>query len=93
MGAALGETRLRRFLTAPKGAEVTGITEIADGTAIFVNIQHPGENTDAKGTGEFVLESTWPANGGGLPAPYGSGSRPRSATLMITRTDGGKIGM
>ena len=93
VGAALGETRLRRFLTAPKGAEVTGITEIADGTAIFVNIQHPGENTDAKGTGEFVLESTWPANGGGLPAPYGSGSRPRSATLMITRTDGGKIGM
>jgi secreted PhoX family phosphatase len=94
VGAALGETRLRRFLTAPKGAEVTGITEIADGTAIFVNIQHPGENTDAKGTGEFDLESTWPANGGGLSSgPYGAGSRPRSATLMITRADGGKIGM
>ena len=94
VGAALGEARLRRFLTAPKGSEVTGITETADGTAIFVNIQHPGENTKAKGTGDFDLESTWPANGGGLSSgSYGPGTRPRSATLMITRADGGKIGM
>ena len=94
MGAALGEARLRRFLTAPKGSEVTGITETADGKTIFVNIQHPGENTVAKGTGDFKLESTWPSNGGGLTSgKYGPGTRPRSATLMITRTDGGKIGL
>jgi secreted PhoX family phosphatase len=93
VGAALGESRLRRFLTAPKGAEVTGITETADGKTLFVNIQHPGENTPAKGTGNFVFESTWPGNGGGLTAKYGTGSRPRSATLMITRNDGGKIGL
>lgn len=94
MGAALGEARLRRFLVGPKGAEITGITETADGKTMFVNIQHPGENTVAKGTGDFKLESTWPSNGGGLTSgKYGPGSRPRSATLMITRTDGGKIGL
>jgi secreted PhoX family phosphatase len=94
MGAALGEARLRRFLIGPKGAEITGITETADGKTMFVNIQHPGENTVAKGTGDFKLESTWPSNGGGLTSgKYGPGSRPRSATLMITRTDGGKIGL
>ena len=94
IGAALGESRLRRFLVAPKGAEVTGLTETADGKTLFVNIQHPGENTPAKGTGDFKFESTWPTNGGGITGgKYGAGSRPRSATLMITRTDGGKIGL
>ena len=94
MGAALGEARLRRFMTGPKGCEITGITETADGKTMFVNVQHPGENTPAKGTGDLKLESTWPSNGGGLTSgKYGQGTRPRSATLMITRTDGGKIGL
>ena len=95
IGAALGEARLRRFLVAPKGAEVTGLTETADGKALFVNIQHPGENTPAIGTAsDFTFESSWPANGGGVSkGAYGPGKRPRSATLMITRSDGGKIGL
>ncbi|MFN5808480.1 MAG: PhoX family protein, partial [Burkholderiales bacterium] len=95
IGAALGEARLRRFLTGPKGCEVTGITETADGKTIFVNIQHPGENTPAIGTAaDFAYQSVWPTNGGGITAgAYGPGKRPRSATLIISRTDGGKIGL
>ena len=94
IGGVLGESRLRRFLVAPKGAEVTGITETADGKALFVNIQHPGENTTAWGTSAtLTLESNWPGNGGGLSAAHGPAGRPRSATLIITKNDGGKIGL
>lgn len=89
IGAALGDAKLRRFLVAPKGAEVTGITETADGKTIFVNIQHPGENTLAIGSASgFTFESQWPGNAG-----YGPQGRPRSATIVITRTDGGVIGL
>ena len=88
IGAALGEAKLRRFLVGPKGAEITGCTETADGKTLFVNIQHPGENTPAKGVAAFNLESQWPGNRG-----YGQPGRPRSATIVITRTDGGVIGL
>jgi secreted PhoX family phosphatase len=84
IGAVLGEARLRRFLVAPPGAEVTGVTETPDGKVMFVNIQHPGENTRPGGK----LESLWPGNLG-----YGKMGRPRSATIMITRDDGGVIGL
>jgi hypothetical protein len=95
VGGILGESRLRRFLLAPKGAEVTGLTETADGKTLFVNIQHPGENTVKLGTNPaYTFESQWPGNGGGLTGgAYGPTGRPRSATLMITKNDGGKIGM
>ena len=92
IGAALGDAKLRRFMVSPKGAEVTGITESADGRAIFVNIQHPGENTPALGAGPFAFQSQWPGNAGG-GAAYGPVGRPRSATIVITRTDGGVIGV
>jgi secreted PhoX family phosphatase len=89
IGAALGEARLRRFLVAPKGAEVTGITETEDGKTLFVNIQHPGEDTPALGgSAQFNAQSLWPANQG-----YGAAGRPRSATIVITRNDGGLIGV
>jgi len=94
IGAALGESRLRRFLVAPKGAEVTGITETPDGKTIFVNIQHPGENTKAIGTGSgFVFESSWPGSASGTQKYGPNTGRPRSATLAISRADGGKIGL
>lgn len=94
VGGILGESRLRRFMLAPKGAEVTGLTETADGKTLFVNIQHPGENTAKLGTSAtFTFESQWPGNGGGFTTAYGPSGRPRSATLMITKDDGGKIGL
>jgi uncharacterized protein len=88
IGAALGDARLRRFLVGPRGAEITGMTESADGRTVFVNIQHPGEDTPAVGTGAFAFQSQWPGNRG-----YGVAGRPRSATIVITRTDGGVIGL
>jgi secreted PhoX family phosphatase len=87
LGAALGEAKLRRFLVAPKGAEVTGITETADGRTLFVNIQHPGELSKPLSSGS-APQSMWPGNQG-----YGVAGRPRSATIVITRQDGGVIGL
>ena len=79
---------LKRFLVGPKGAEITGICETPDGRALFVNIQHPGENTKmAEVSNPAKYESQWPANTG-----YGAGRRPRSATIVITREDGGVVG-
>ncbi|WP_234263196.1 PhoX family protein [Hydrogenophaga sp. NFH-34] len=79
---------LKRFLVGPKGAEITGITETPDGRALFVNIQHPGENTNMADIGNPAkYESHWPASVG-----YGVGQRPRSATIVITKNDGGLIG-
>jgi secreted PhoX family phosphatase len=91
VGGILGESRLRRFLVGPMGAEVTGITETADGKAIFVGIQHPGENATAYND---VKNGVWPTNAvNGAGGAYGAGTRPRSATLIITKDDGGKIGL
>ncbi|PKO45574.1 MAG: phosphatase [Betaproteobacteria bacterium HGW-Betaproteobacteria-3] len=97
-GQKMNNTIFKRFLTAPQGAEVTGLTESPDGKALFINIQHPGENTPASAvvTGDpSLFESHWPGNGNGVPAygPGGSTARPRSATVMITKDDGGVIGL
>jgi secreted PhoX family phosphatase len=83
IGATLGEARLRRFLIGPKGSEITGVTESPGGRALFVNIQHPGEDSKTV----TAVDSQWPGNKG-----YGRPGRPRSATIVITRTDGGVIG-
>jgi len=78
-----GEQKLRRFLVGPKECEITGIAETPDGRALFVNIQHPGESTAPNyATGAFG--SHWPD--GGL-------ARPRSATIVITRDNGGVVGV
>jgi secreted PhoX family phosphatase len=83
VGKMPGDKKLRRFLVGPKECEITGITETPDGKTLFVNIQHPGESTVPDyATGAFG--SHWP--GGGA-------SRPRSATIVITREDGGKVGL
>ena len=79
---------LKRFLVGPKGCEVTGVAETPDGKVMFVNIQHPGEGTAVGDLGDpSKYVSQWPSNSG-----YGAGKRPRSATVMITKNDGGRIG-
>ncbi|SOB86564.1 hypothetical protein SAMN06297144_1670 [Sphingomonas guangdongensis] len=83
MGKLLG-TALKRFLVGPRECEITGIDTTPDGRTLFVNIQHPGENGDPSN-----ITSNWPASQTGAA----TGSRPRSATVVITRTDGGIIGM
>ena len=83
---ATGQTR--RFLTGPTNCEVTGVTFTPDGRTMFINIQHPGESTTfwnsqfgAPTVSNPTTVSTW---------PYGG--RPRSATVVIRKSDGGVIG-
>lgn len=88
VGAAATADTLKRFLVGPVGSEITGIAETPDGKALFVNIQHPGETTAAGNIADpGKYTSQWPANAG-----YGAGRRPRSATIVITKNDGGRIG-
>ena len=97
IGKKMTDVTFKRFLVAPTGAEVTGVAESPDGKTLFINIQHPGENTSASGFAVGSFESNWPGTTvGGLSAPYGPGgasARPRSATVMITKDDGGIIGL
>lgn len=80
-----GSQEYRRFLTAPKGSEVTGIAFTPDNKTLFVNIQHPGEPKDGDSNpADPKAISAWPDG----PA----GGRPRAATVVITKNDGGVIG-
>ncbi|MBA3772460.1 MAG: PhoX family phosphatase [Ramlibacter sp.] len=91
MGAKPTPDTLRRFLVGPKDCEITGISETPDGKTIFVNIQHPGETiTKANVVDPTKYLSHWPGNAG--YGPGGANARPRSATIVITRIDGGLIG-
>jgi secreted PhoX family phosphatase len=83
VGKAPGTDGLRRFLVGPVDCELTGIAESGDGRALFVNIQHPGENSKTINDPNTFL-SHW---------PDGDKSRPRSATVVITKDDGGLIGL
>jgi uncharacterized protein len=78
----------RRFLTSPPHSEVTGVVTTPDGRAMFVGIQHPGEDWVAS----FTANSTWPDNGANGPTTVASASKPRSSVVLITRNDGGVIG-
>jgi secreted PhoX family phosphatase len=75
----------RRFLTGPVGCEVTGLAFTPDGRTAFVNIQHPGEiGGEASDPREPRKHSNWP--------DYRADGRPRSATIVIRRQDGGVVG-
>lgn len=76
---------VRRFLTGPAGAEITGVTTTPDGTTLFVNVQHPGETASERSDPAApTAVSAWPDGG--------AGGRPRSATVVIRKADGGLIG-
>lgn len=51
--------------SSQKDCEITGLCETPDGKAIFVNIQHPGENTPLANIGApEQYTSHWPAQCG-----------------------------
>ena len=76
---------VRRFLTGPMGCELTGATWTPDGCTLFVNIQHPGEAPSERSDPANPRQySNWPDF-----SPIG---RPRSATVVVRRLDGGVIG-
>jgi secreted PhoX family phosphatase len=91
MGRRPTESTLKRFFVGPAGNEITGLCETPDGKVMFINVQHPGDDTPLADIGDpSRYVSHWPGNGG-----YGAGganARPRSATVMITKNDGGRIG-
>ncbi|MFV2029117.1 PhoX family protein [Neisseria sp. S1] len=80
-----GTNEYRRFLTGPNGSEITGIAFTPDNRTMFINIQHPGEPSEGDTDPANPLAiSSWP------DGPQGG--RPRAATVVITKDDGGIIG-
>lgn len=69
--------RVRRFLSAMPGAEVTGPDFAPDDRTLFLAIQHPGE-----GTTLAAPSSRWP-DGHGAPRP---------SVVAITADDGSPVG-
>jgi len=84
MLAANPETgEIRRFLTGPVGQEITGVVTTPDHRTMFINVQHPGATTSRDDFAAGRFTSHWPDGGESIP---------RSATVMIRRTDRGVIG-
>ncbi|WP_280540951.1 PhoX family phosphatase [Chromohalobacter sp. 11-W] len=76
------QQQLKRFAVGPNGCEVTGIFATPDKTALFINIQHPGN---------------WPADPDAATqdATHATADsvRPRAATVVIQKDDGGQVGV
>jgi len=105
--ADIATKKITRFLVGPSGCEVTGVCWTPDGRTMFINIQHPGEvassptsvphinapegwkaspsdSRDAWVNANPTAFSKWP------DGP--NAGRPRSATVVIRKNDGGVIG-
>ena len=81
----LASGEMRRFLVGPVNCEITGATWTPDGRTMFVNIQHPGETpSERSDPAEPRRFCNWP--------DFRPGGRPRSATVVIRKLDGGVIG-
>ena len=80
---------VKRFLVAPVGAEVCGPLMAPDERAFFCAIQHPGAN-DVSGADFSTLR--WMGSPPTSHFPDGGDSWPRSAVVIVTRDDGGRIG-
>ena len=87
-GANVSADTVRRFLVGPKECEITGIALTPDGKTLFFNVQHPGEDT-APDFAAQSFGSHWPANQKDAAVK----ARPRSATVVVARSDGGEIGL
>jgi len=83
-GANATADSVRRFLVGPKDCEITGVAVTPDGKTMFCNVQHPGEDGSLA-----APSSAWPDS----QTVAGSTKRPRSATFVVTRKDGGAIGL
>jgi secreted PhoX family phosphatase len=99
--ADIATKKITRFLVGPSGSEVTGVCWTPDSRTMFINIQHPGEvsshpnapaghkaaaaaDKDAWTNANPTAFSKWPDGA--------SAGRPRSATVVIRKNDGGVIG-
>ncbi|XMR07874.1 PhoX family protein [Klebsiella pneumoniae] len=80
-----GTNEYRRFLTGPRGCGITGIAFTPDNRTLFINIQHPGEG------GDDITDPSNPRAISNWPDSRSDG-RPRSSTVVITKSNGGIIG-
>jgi uncharacterized protein len=84
LGCDVATGEVRRFITGPVGCEITGVTFTPDGRTMFINVQHPGTGVRRDGSDNPRRFSNWP--------DFNPVGRPRSATVVIRRVDGGVIG-
>jgi hypothetical protein len=76
---------IRRFLSGPAGCEITGATMSPDGYSLFLNVQHPGEPASERSDPSAPRAiSNWP--------DFRTEGRPRAATVVVQRNDGGLVG-
>lgn len=71
------QMELRRFFVGPNGSEVTGLAFTPNHKDFFANIQHPGN---------------WPYSNDAAEVTVGT-VRPRATTVVITKNDGGEVGV
>jgi secreted PhoX family phosphatase len=83
-GTNATDSTVRRFLVGPVQCEITGIAMTPDHKTLFFNVQHPGEEGSLA-----APASHWPDS----QTDSASSKRPRSATVVVTRTDGGEVGV
>jgi hypothetical protein len=85
--AGAGPREVRRFLVGPVGSEICGPMLAPDDRAFFCAIQHPGESAV---DGKSFSDTRW---AGGAPlSAFPDGSWPRSAVVVVVKTDGGLVG-
>lgn len=97
--ADIATKKITRFLVGPAGCEVTGVCWTPDGKTMFINIQHPGEvGSHPNAPAAYVVSTAKDAWVNANPTAFSkwpdgpSGGRPRSATVVIRKNDGGVIG-
>ncbi len=88
---------IRRFLVGPSGCEVTGLAFTPDRKTMFVNMQHPGEigshpNRPKNADGSTFSDNQIARNPTAFSQWPTAGARPRSATVVVRRSNGGVIG-
>ena len=73
------QAELKRFFVGPNGAEVTGLAFSPAQTDLFLNVQHP---------------VNWPySSDASMATPSNKTVRPRAATVIIRKHDGGEVGV
>jgi secreted PhoX family phosphatase len=76
---------IKRFLVGPVGAEICGPLMAPDERSFFCAIQHPGDAAEFSRT-------RWEGAPPPSRFPDGGNAWPRSAVIVITKDDGGRIG-
>jgi secreted PhoX family phosphatase len=76
---------VRRFMVGPVNCELTGAAFTPDGRTLFVNVQHPVRRR--------ASARTRTSRGATATGPdFAPNGRPRSATVVVRKLDGGVIG-